>query len=95
MNLLLLAQIAQAFGVLATNPLLGDKADEVGKVAGLVGLAFSTAALNDADRKVLLEQILAANARGGGLTEEEKSVWSLRHEDARAVIQGWTPASGG
>lgn len=94
MNLLLLAEIANAFSVLATNPIFGSKASEVSAIAGLVGLAFQAAGMTDTDRKELLEQVRDANESGrGSLTDEQAAAWASRHEIAKSIIQSWKPES--
>ncbi len=93
MNLAILAEIANAFSVLATNPLFGSKSDEVAGIAGLVALAFNVTGMNDVDRQALLAQIKQANAEGRGLTDDEMAAWKARHEAAKAIIEGWKPAA--
>lgn len=94
-SMLLLAQIAQAFSTLATNPAFQGKADKVGEYAGLVGMAFQQINITDADRQKLLAQIQAANERGEGLTEDEKNEWRAQHHTAHEAIQAWEPAATG
>lgn len=92
MNLLLLAEIANAFAVLATNPAFGEKSQEVSAIAGLVGLAFKAVGMTDEDRKELLEQVREANESGrGSLTDAQMDGWKARHEAAKAIIEGWQP----
>lgn len=90
-DFLLLGQIAEAFSAFAFNPVFDGKGEEVGVVAGLVGLAFQQGAIADADRRVLLAQIEEANAANRGLTDPQKAEWRARHEVAKAAIEAWRP----
>lgn len=93
MNLLILAQIASAFGALAQNPAFGGDGAKVSAIAGLVGLAFQTGGMIESERAVLLEQVQRANSEGRLLTDEEMSAWKVRHAAANAAIQDWQPGS--
>lgn len=90
-TLLLLAQIAQAFSLLATNPAFGKDGQKVGQIASLVGLAFQQSLLTNEDRRALLEQIKAAIAQDRLLTDEEMNGWRHRHTVAKAAIEAWQP----
>lgn len=88
-SMALLADIAGAFATLAQNPAFQGKTDKVAEYAGLVGLAFQQINVSDQERQKLLAQIQAANARGEGLTEDEKKEWRQWHRDAHEAIQAW------
>lgn len=91
MNVLLLANIANAFATLASNPAFGKDAAKLSPIASLVALAFQTYGMADSDRSVLLSQISEANIEGRGLTESQIADWKSRHEAAKAVIDQWAP----
>jgi hypothetical protein len=94
MNLLVIAQIANAFATLANNSAFSSSATEMSKVssvAGLVGLALNAGGMLDSERALLLEQIERANLEGRLLTDEEMNAWKERHAAAKAAIENWQP----
>jgi hypothetical protein len=89
MNLTIIAQIANAFALLANNPAFGNDGAKVSSIAGLVGLAFGAGGMVESERALLLEQIQRANLEGRLLTDEEMAAWKDRHAAAKVAIEAW------